>query len=124
MAFFPQMLAGILPQLISGGGATMPGLLGAGLAGATGLGGAAKPSGPVNVAGAASGLLGSKPMAPPPGVLDTSARDEGVFNNFFSTLDGNLESPSKLLALGLLNRQDPRLGAAGLVGMGLLGRRQ
>lgn len=71
-------------------------------------------------------LLGGpdpKPMAPPEGALDTSA-EGGMFNSFFDTLDTNLQSPSKLLGLGLLNRVDPRLGGAGLIGMGLLGRRQ
>lgn len=45
----------------------------------------------------------------------------GFFNSFFETLDGNLQSPAKLGVLGLLNREDPRLGAAALVAMGLLG---
>lgn len=60
----------------------------------------------------------SKEVAPK---TNPKAEDGNFFSNFFDTLDGNLQSPAKLGMLGLLNRQDPRLGAAALVAMGLLG---
>jgi len=44
------------------------------------------------------------------------------FGGFFGNLDENLQSPSKIIGLGLLNRLDPRLGLAGLLGGGLLGK--
>ena len=45
----------------------------------------------------------------------------GGFNNFFGNLDEGLQSPSRIIAMGLLNRVDPRLGMAGLALQGLLG---
>ncbi len=50
------------------------------------------------------------------------AEEMGVFDKFFGNLDQNLESPSKLLGLGLLSRADPRLAQAGLVAGGLFGQ--
>ena len=70
-----------------------------------------------------SSLIGS-PLKKPPKPGDKTIPDEGpgFFNNFFNTLDSNLQSPSKVLGLSLLSRLDPRLGAAGLLGAGFLGQ--
>ena len=57
------------------------------------------------------------PSATPSGVSD----DLGIFGKFFGNLDQNLESPSKLLGLGLLSQIDPRLAQAGLFAGGLFG---
>lgn len=46
---------------------------------------------------------------------------QGFLGDFFGTLDHNLQSPSKVIGMGLLNRIDPRLGMAGLLAGGLLG---
>ena len=43
---------------------------------------------------------------------------------FFGNLDQTLQSPSKVIGMGLLNRIDPRLGAVGLLAGGLLGQRK
>lgn len=72
---------------------------------------------------ATSGIT-KNPQKPGAPVETVNRQEPGFFGSFINTLDNNLQSPAKLGLLGLLNRQDPRLGAAGLVGMGLLGRRQ
>ena len=41
---------------------------------------------------------------------------------FFGNLDENLQSPSKVIGMGLLNQIDPRLGAGGLLAGGLFGK--
>ncbi len=41
---------------------------------------------------------------------------------FFGNLDQTLQSPSKVIGMGLLNRIDPRLGAVGLLSGGLFGK--
>lgn len=46
----------------------------------------------------------------------------GGINGFFSGLDNTLESPSKVLGLGLLSRIGPEAALAGLLAGGLLGR--
>ena len=40
---------------------------------------------------------------------------------FFGNIDDTFQSPSKVIGLGLLNRQDPNLALAALVASGLLG---
>ena len=40
---------------------------------------------------------------------------------FFGNIDDTFQSPSKVMGLGLLNRQDPNLALAALVASGLLG---
>ena len=40
---------------------------------------------------------------------------------FFGNIDETFQSPSKVIGLGLLNRQDPNLALAALVASGLLG---
>ena len=62
-----------------------------------------------------------------PESLDTEEKSGGFmsgFNNFLGGIDQGLQSPSKVLGLGLLNQIDPRLAGAGLLGMGFLGRGQ
>ena len=46
----------------------------------------------------------------------------GPFGSFFGNLDQNLQSPSKVLGLGLLNQLDPRLAGLGLFAGGLFGQ--
>ena len=46
------------------------------------------------------------------------------FNNFFGNLDQHLESPSKIIGLGLLNQIDPRLTGPALIAGGLFGNRR
>jgi len=53
---------------------------------------------------------------------DNVQQDPGVFGKFFGNLDQNLESPSKLLGLGLLSSIDPRLAQAGLLAGGIFGK--
>ena len=56
--------------------------------------------------------------------VDTT-NDEMTFgdraNNFFGNLDQHMESPSKILGLGLLGQIDPRLARLALIGGGLFG---
>lgn len=42
-------------------------------------------------------------------------------SGFFGNIDDTFQSPSKVIGLGLLNRQDPNLALAALVASGLLG---
>ncbi len=57
-----------------------------------------------------------------PSATPSGASDElGIFGKFFGNLDQNLESPAKLLGLGLLSQIDPRLAQAGLFAGGLFG---
>ena len=42
-------------------------------------------------------------------------------SGFANNLDNNLQSPTKIIGMGLLNRIDPKLGLAGLLAGGLLG---
>ena len=51
-----------------------------------------------------------------------AAKGQGGFGGFFGNLDENLQSESKVIGMGLLNRLDPRLGAAGLLAGGLFGK--
>jgi hypothetical protein len=53
------------------------------------------------------------------GPIDTNQTNP--FGQFFGNLDGNLQSPSKQLGLGLLGQVNPYLPYAGLLAMGLLG---
>ena len=48
----------------------------------------------------------------------------GFLSDFFGKLDSNLQSPSKVLGLGLLNRLDPKLGLLGLLSSGIFGGNQ
>lgn len=62
-------------------------------------------------------------MGPPAPVDDAmnEVQKQGFFDKFFNNLDSNLQSPSKVIGLGLLNRLDPRLAGAGLLAGGFLG---
>jgi hypothetical protein len=51
----------------------------------------------------------------PPGIGDR-------VGGFFGNLDNTLNSPSKILGLGLLGRLDPSLSILGLLGGGLFGK--
>ena len=46
----------------------------------------------------------------------------GKVEGFFGNLDQNLQSPSKVIGMGLLNQIDPRLAAGGLLAGGLFGK--
>ena len=48
--------------------------------------------------------------------------NQGGFGGFFGNLDQNLQSPSKVIGMGLLNQIDPALGAGGLLAGGLFGK--
>ena len=54
------------------------------------------------------------------------AQESGGFGQklggFFGNLDQNLQSPSKVLGLGLLSQIDPRLAQGGLLAGGLFGK--
>ena len=50
------------------------------------------------------------------------AKKQNPFSGFFGNFDQNIQSPGKQLGLGLLGSIDPRLGYAGLLGMGLFGK--
>ncbi len=57
-------------------------------------------------------------------VLGSLGQEEGGgLGGFFGNLDQTLQSPSKLLGLGLLNQIDPRLAGGGLLAGGLFGGR-
>ena len=45
----------------------------------------------------------------------------GFLNNAFGNVDANLQSPSKVLGLGLLSSIDPRLAQGGLLASALFG---
>ena len=69
-------------------------------------------------------LSQTMPEMGPPAPVDDAVEDveqKGFFDKFFSNLDTNLQSPSKVIGLGLLNRLDPRLAGAGLLAGGFLG---
>jgi len=51
-----------------------------------------------------------------------SGQQQSPFASFFGNLDQNLQSPSKVLGLGLLNQLDPRLAGLGLFAGGLFGQ--
>lgn len=59
-----------------------------------------------------------------PGVLDSLQQpgNETGFGGFFGNLDQNMQSPSKMLGLGLLSQIDPRLASGGLLAGGLFGK--
>ena len=64
-------------------------------------------------------------VGPPQGFVDPNLPGEkptGPFGSFFGNLDQNLQSPSKVLGLGLLNQLDPRLAGLGLFAGGLFGQ--
>jgi hypothetical protein len=75
---------------------------------------------------AAEDAVGPPITAMGPGAPGTRTTDEqppvNPFSGFFGNLDNTLGSPAKLLGLGLLGQIDPRLGAAGLLAGGLLGK--
>lgn len=48
-----------------------------------------------------------------------SSKPPGFFDSFFGSIDQNLQSPAKLLGIGLLNQMGYPLGTAGLLGKGL-----
>ena len=54
----------------------------------------------------------------------TPETSPGFLGDFFGKLDSNLQSPSKVLGLGLLNRLDPKLGLLGLLSAGIFGGNQ
>jgi len=58
----------------------------------------------------------------PFGLQNESEEELGLFSKFFGNLDQNLQSPSKVIGLGLLNQLDPRLAGLGLFGGGLFGK--
>jgi len=68
----------------------------------------------------------SEPAMTPPGMGPVPWQDDpnvappqGRFSGFFGNLDQNLQSPSKVIGLGLLNQIHPALPYAGLLGMGM-----
>lgn len=76
----------------------------------------------------------STPVGPTPAEMGPPAPEMGPptelmnepsspFSGFFGNLDRNLQSPSKVLGLGLLGQLDQRLPLAGLLGMGLMGKK-
>lgn len=62
--------------------------------------------------------MGPEPMRPPE---ELANEQTSPFSEFFGNLDQNLQSPSKVLGMGLLGQIDPRLGYGALAAMGLLG---
>lgn len=86
--------------------------------------GRSTPDVPVTPQGGVSDLVTSKPS-----VFNTDEQNKELegpsfgdrFNGFFDNLDQNLQSPSKVIGLGLLNQIDPRLAGAGLLAGGLFG---
>jgi hypothetical protein len=75
---------------------------------------------PMGDAGPVSGLPG----------LDQNLMDKlqgmndqkpSFLSGFANNLDNNLQSPTKVIGMGLLNRIDPKLGLAGLLAGGLFG---
>jgi hypothetical protein len=58
-----------------------------------------------------------------PGKEAATAGKSNPFNQFFGNVDQTLQSPSKVLGLGLLGQIDPRLGIAGLIASGFLNGR-
>lgn len=74
----------------------------------------------------ASEILGGA-TAPISAMGPPEAQSEGFggigdkVGGFFGNLDQTLQSPSKTIGLGLLNRIDPRAGLAGLLASGLFG---
>ena len=75
---------------------------------------------------AAEDAVGPPITAMGPGAPGTRTTDEqppvNPFSGFFGNLDDTLGSPAKVLGMGLLGQIDPRLGAAGLLAGGLLGK--
>ena len=65
--------------------------------------------------------LPEREMMGPPEAQDDPLAGGGFFNSFFNNLDTNLQSPSKVLGLGLLNQINPNLALGGLLAGGLLG---
>jgi len=63
---------------------------------------------------------GSPDEVGPP--IERQGQQQGPFGSFFGNLDQNLQSPSKVLGLGLLNQLDPRLAGLGLFAGGLFGQ--
>jgi len=59
---------------------------------------------------------------PPVSRAGSTEQQQGPFGKFFGNLDQNLQSPSKVLGLGLLNQLDPRLAGLGLFAGGLFGQ--
>lgn len=74
---------------------------------------------PVGTPSPAEGDMAGQ-MGPP--VELAGPENQGGFGGFFGNLDQNLQSPSKVIGMGLLNQIDPRLGAAGLLAGGLFGQ--
>ena len=59
--------------------------------------------------------------------VDTTADEMSFgdrFSNFFGNLDQHMESPSKIIGLGLLGQIDPRLANLALVAGGLFGNKK
>ena len=67
-----------------------------------------------------SGLLGEN--NPALKALNATNQQPSGLGGFFGNLDDTLGSQSKVLGLGLLGQLDPRLGLAGLLAGGLLGK--
>ena len=57
----------------------------------------------------------------PPEELAGSAGPQGAFGKFFGNMDQNLQSPSKVIGMGLLGQMNPALGYGGLLASGLFG---
>lgn len=69
---------------------------------------------------ARAGQLGGDPSILG-GLQDREKEQLGPFGKFFGNLDQNLQSPSKIIGMGLLGRIHPALGYGSLVAGGLLG---
>lgn len=72
-----------------------------------------------------AGTLNEAITLPASEKLDRDDKDDRTIGDriggFFGNIDNTIQSPSKLVGLGLLNRQDPNLALAALVASGLLG---
>lgn len=62
----------------------------------------------------------NEPVGPPEGLA--GAPSPTGLNGFFGNLDQNMQSPSKMLGLGILSQIDPRLAQAGLFAGGMFGQ--